>query len=43
MVSKKVKKKIFFFFQLFLIGKIRRGIGKKGDYFLLGMGPKFGP
>ena len=26
-----------------LIGKIRHGIGKKGGYFLLGMGPKFGP
>ena len=24
-------------------GKIRHGIGKKGGYFLLGMGPKFGP
>ena len=26
-----------------LIGKIRHGIGKKGGYFWLGMGPKFGP
>ena len=33
----------FFFFLLFLIGKIRHGIGIKGGYFQLGMGPKFGP
>ena len=26
---------------LFLIGKIRDDIGKKGGYFLLGMGSKF--
>ena len=32
-----------FFFSLFLIGKIRHGIGKKGGYFQLGMEPKFGP
>ena len=31
------------FFLLFLIGKNRHGIGKKGSYFRLGMGPKFGP
>ena len=39
---KKVKKKRFFFL-LFLIGKNRHGIGKKGGYFRLGIGPKFGP
>ena len=43
-VSKKSKKKKKdFFFLLFLIGKIRRGIGEKGGYFQLGMGPKFAP
>ena len=40
--SKKKKKIVFFVFLLFLIGKIRHGIGKKGGYFQLGMGPKFG-
>ena len=35
MVSKKTGKKNYFFL-LFLIGKIRHGIGKKGGYFLLG-------
>ena len=38
---KKIKKSNFFL--LFLIGKIRHGIGKKGGYFRLGMGPKLGP
>ena len=38
MVSK--KSKIIFFY---LIGRIRHGIAKKGGYFQLGMGPKFGP
>ena len=42
MVSKKVKKKIFFLL-LFFIWKIRHGIGGKGGYFPLVMGPKFGP
>ena len=36
MVSKKVKKKSL----LFLIGTNRNGIGKKGGYFRLGIGPK---
>ena len=40
MVSKKSKNISFL---LFLIGKNRHGIGEKGGYFRLGMGPKFGP
>ena len=32
-----------FFFLLFLIGKNRHGIGKKGGYFRFGMGPEIRP
>ena len=41
---KKQNRNIFFiFFITFLIGKSKHAIGKKGGYFPLGMGPKFGP
>ena len=42
--KKKSKKKIFFFFLLFLniLGKTDMVLGKKGGYFRLGIGPKFG-
>ena len=40
---KKVKKKKIFFFYFSLFGKYGHGIGKKGGYFQLGMGPKFRP
>ena len=43
MVSKTHENKNLLFFLLFSIGKNRYGIGKKGGYFLLGMGPKFDP
>ena len=42
MVSKK-RIFFFFFFLLFLIGKNRHGIGKKGGYFRLGRGAEIRP
>ena len=41
--KKKIKKKIYIFFFTFKNWENRHGIGKKGGYFRLGMGPKFAP